>query len=157
MIVDYKKEYSPALSDIITRNLLEINSKDYSYETMKDHALDFTPEKIDEFSKDRKIFVAVINDNPIGIACATKDIYGNNNDYVILTVFVLPELHGKGIGVKLVNKCEEYIKIINGVKITIPASITAHEFYKKLNYKYVNPNKKLDENKCIMMSKAIKV
>ena len=154
-IVDYKKEYTPALSDIITRNLTEINSKDYSHEIMKNLALDFTPEKIDEFSNNRKVFVALDNNTPVGIACAAKDIYGNDNDYVILTVFILPELHDKGIGANLISKCEQYVKNVSGLKITIPASITAHEFYKKLGYDYLDPNKNPNADGCILMTKLI--
>ncbi|MEI6237317.1 MAG: GNAT family N-acetyltransferase [Candidatus Saccharibacteria bacterium] len=122
---------------------------------MKKHTLDFTAEKINEFSKIRKVFVALNDAMPIGISCATKDIYGYDNDYVILIVFILPELHGKSIGAKLIRKCEEYIKSVNGINITIPASINAHEFYKKLGYDYINSNKTPNENNCIMMTKLI--
>lgn len=154
-IVDYKREYAPALSNIITRNLLEINSNDYPLEEMRKLALDFTAEKIDQFSKIRKIFVAIKGDTPIGVSCAAKDIYGDDYDYVILTVFILPELQGKGIGAKLIKKCEEYIRSVNGRKISIPSSITSHKFYNKLGYDYLNSDMSPNKKGHIMMVKTM--
>jgi len=154
-IVDYKREYALALSNIITRNLLEINSKDYSSEKIQRLIPEFTPEKIDEFSKIRKVFVAVNSDIPVGISCVAKDIYGGDSDYVLLTVFILPELQGKDIGAKLIKKCEKYVESVNGKKINVPASITAHEFYNKLGYRYLNSDKTPNENDVIMMTKMM--
>lgn len=34
-IVDFKEEYADAISNIVTRNLLEINSRDYGMEQVK--------------------------------------------------------------------------------------------------------------------------
>lgn len=154
-IVDYKKEYAAELSDIIIRNLLEVNIKDYSLEKVKELSNSFTAEKVDGFSKQRKVFVAINNDKPIGLACAAKDNIGNDDDYVILTVFVSPDFHGKGIGAQLMNACEKHIKDQNGKKIRLHSSITSRKFYEKMGFNYTKSSAEPDDNGHIIMEKKI--
>ena len=133
-IVDYNDKYKNDISNIIVRNLLEINVKDYGAEKMQKDALRFTPEMIAELSKTRKFFVALGGEAVVGIIAVVKNIHGTEHDYAILTVFVLSEEHGKGIGRMLIEKAEGYIKSLNGKTASIPASITAHGFYNKMGY-----------------------
>lgn len=152
-IVDFKEEYAEAISNIVTRNLLEINSKDYGMEQVKLHALNFTPEKIREYSRQRTIFVALADGAPAGTLSVCRDIYGGENDYMFLTIFVLPECHGRGIGKLLILHGEEYIRKVHGKKVTIPASLYGHVVYHKLGYSYVNGTQPNEEG-CIMMAKS---
>jgi GNAT superfamily N-acetyltransferase len=154
-IVEYSSDYCNEISNIVIRNLLEVNSKDYGIDKMRKHAVRFTPEKIDEYSKEDKIFVAFDNKKVVGTLRVANDKYGGKNDYVLLTIFVLPEYHRKGIGRLLVEAAEHYVKKINGEKITIPASITAHEFYSKLGYDYINGREPNSED-VILMKKLLK-
>jgi GNAT superfamily N-acetyltransferase len=101
----------------------------------------------------RKIFVAIEDDNPVGTMGIKKDERGGKNDYVFVTVFVLPEKHGSGIGRLLIEKGEEYVHSLGGSKITIPATITAHMFYYKMGYRYVDPSKKPNQENIILMVK----
>ena len=137
-IVEYKKDYCDEISNMIIRNLLEINSKDYGIEHSKEHSLMFTPEKIDKYSKKGKVFVALDENKVVGTLRVENDMYGKKDDYVFLTIFVLPEYHGKGIGKLLMEKGEQYVETLNGEKITIRSSVTAHKFYNKLGYEYIN-------------------
>ena len=75
----------------------------------------------------------------------------NADEYWILTVFVKPEHHGKGIGNLLIKTIESYAIKSNIKKLVVPSSITAHKFYYKLGYKYKhNIEKTNDENMYIM-------
>ncbi|MDD3186897.1 MAG: GNAT family N-acetyltransferase [Bacilli bacterium] len=153
-ITNYESKYAQSISDIITRNLLEINSKDYGIKAMKEHALNFTPKKIEEYSQTGKIFVALIEEKVVGTLRVDKYWYGNEYDYVFLTIFVLPEIHRMGIGKKLIEEGEKYVKNMNGKSIKIPASVYGHEFYIKMGYKDINGNIP-DEDNCIWMNKNI--
>jgi len=62
-----------------------------------------------------------------------------------LTIFVLPELHGKGIGRKIIETLEKDEYFLRARRIEIPASITACDFYKKMGYHYKDGIKKLDD------------
>ena len=151
-IVDYESQYGQAVSDVVVRNLLEINSKDYGIEVMKKHALKFTPDKIEEYSKTGKIFVALLDDKVVGTLRVAKYWHGGEHDYVFLTIFVLPEIHKIGVGRKLMEAGEGYVETMNGENIAIPSSVYGHEFYEKMGYKYINGDTPGKDN-CIWMNK----
>jgi GNAT superfamily N-acetyltransferase len=142
-IVDYNDSYNNDISNIVVRNLLEVNVKDYGIEKVQKDALRFTPEMIAKYSKVRRFFVALDAETTVGTIAVAKNIYGEEQDYVFLTVFVLPEYHGKGIGKMLMECAEKHIVEVGGKAVSIPASITAHGFYRKMGYeddKYVEPH-----------------
>jgi GNAT superfamily N-acetyltransferase len=133
-VVDYIDSYCDDVSNIVIRNLLEVNVKDYGIDRVQKVAMRFTPEMITNYSKARKFFVALKGETVVGTIAVVKNFYGAEHDYAILTVFVLPEEHGNGIGKLLIEKAEGYIKELSGKTASIPASITAHGFYNKLGY-----------------------
>jgi N-acetylglutamate synthase-like GNAT family acetyltransferase len=143
----FKKEDARKVSDLIRKCLREVNSKDYSKKVIDFMISHFSPKTIIANSEKRKIFVAVEKEKIIGTASIHDD--------VILTVFVNPKIHGKGIGRKLMMKVENEAKK-NGFKsVKLPSSITAIDFYKKLGYKKVK--EKFEENfgKTIIMKKLL--
>ena len=154
-IVEYDKKYLEQISNIIIQDLLTVNSKDYGMERVKKMAEDFTVEKLqNSLSKRKKVFVALLNDNVVGTAGIDKSWY-SDDEYWILTVFVKPENHGQGIGKKLIGKIEEYATTLPIKKLVIPASITAHEFYYKLGYRYKDEKKELNDEDMYIMEKNL--
>ena len=154
-IVEYKDEYADKISELITRNLTEVNIKDYPQKEIDRLVALFTPDKIILIQNARKTFVAIINNQPIGTLSVAKSWNGDEGDYQFLTIFVLPDYHGKGIGKLLMEMGEGYVREINGRKITIPASITAHRFYEKLGYQYIDGIQTPDEHGVINMIKLM--
>ncbi len=125
----FKKEDAKKVSNLIRRCLLEVNIKDYSKKIMDRMVKHFAPSQIIKNSKERIVFVAVENDKILGTASIKENI--------ILTVFVNPNIHNKGIGSKLMNKVENLAKK-NGYKtVKLPSSLTSFEFYKKRGYKKI--------------------
>lgn len=152
-IIEYKEKYLEQISNLIIQDLLTVNSNDYGIERVKKMAEDFTVEKLqNSLSKRKKVFVALIDDNVVGTAGIDKS-WNSDDEYWILTVFVKPENHGQGIGKKLIEKVEEYATTLPVKKLIIPASITAHEFYYKLGYKYKDGKKELNDEDMYIMEK----
>ena len=153
-ITEYREEYAKEMSDIIVKNLLEVNSKDYGIEYAKKQAEEFSVEKIKEtFPKRTKVFVALDGEKVAGTAGLDKSWYSDDGEYYILTVFVDVNYHKLGIGKMLIRKIEEYAKEIKAKRLVIPASIFGCEFYRKLGYEYVNGEKVLNEEKMYMLEK----
>lgn len=71
----------------------------------------------------------------------------------MLTIFVLPEFHGKGIGRKIINTLEQDELYVRANRIEIPVSITATEFYRKFGYDYKNGIKELGEEHLYRLEK----
>lgn len=153
-IVDYEEKYANEISNIAIRNLKEVNSKDYGNDHIE-HGVDvYQVNNVKEDLKNRdKVLVALENGKVVGTASLAKSPKDGDGVYRLLTVYVMPENHSGGIGKALVLKLEDYAKKINVKKILVPASITAHKFYHKLGYEYVNGKIELNEENTYMMEK----
>lgn len=73
-----------------------------------------------------------------------SSFWGSETESILLSIFVLPEFHGKGVGRKIINILETDEFYVRASRIEIPASITATEFYRKFGYDYKNGVKELD-------------
>lgn len=156
-IKEYDETYVEQISTIVIRNLLEVNVKDYGVEKVQEMAKDFTVEKLKDVLKNRKkVFVAIKDNEVVGTAGIDVSWY-NPDEYYILTVFVKPENHGEGIGRLLIKAIEDYAIHSNFRKLIIPASITAHEFYYKLGYRYKDNQKVLNEDNMFLMEKSFQL
>ena len=120
-IKEYEPQYSKQISDIVIRNLLEININDYEIEKVKEMAKDFEVKKLNKTLINReKVYVALKDNEVVGTA-----------------------------GV--------YTKQLPIKKLVVPASITAHEFYYKLGYRYKDGRKELNEENMYIMEKYIRI
>jgi len=75
----------------------------------------------------------------------------------LLTIFVLPEFHGQGIGSNIIDTLESDEFFLRAERIEIPASITAVEFYRKKGYEYKNGIKALDDEQHYRLEKFRKI
>lgn len=132
-----------AVSDIIRRNFLEVNIKDYPEEEMKRAAEIYTPEKIQDMSRCTNMYVACLDDKVVGCG-AISEFWGRKDESVFLTIFVLPELQGKGIGRQIVEALEQDELFLRSKRIEISSTTTACDFYLKLGYEYKDGIRKLD-------------
>lgn len=122
------------ISTIVCRNLREVNSKDYASDVIEDLVCRFTPDKIMRFSREREMFVAEADGRVVGTASLARDNRTQDEKYVCLTVFVLPECHGAGIGKRLMERVEEAARSRGAKVLQVPASLTALPFYRKRGY-----------------------
>lgn len=147
-IKEYIIEYAEAMSNIIIKNLLEVNSKDYGMEYVQKSAKEFTISEIqNNFPKRTKVFVALKNDTVVGTALLDKSWYNDNGKYWILTVLVDIAHHKQGI--------EKYAQKINAKKLVIPASIAGCEFYHKLGHEYKDGKKETNDDQMYIMEKYL--
>ena len=153
-IVEYNSIYCNEIISLIVRNLMDVNIKDYGIEKMREHASKFTPQTLEEYSKNSKMYVALENGKVVRTLRVDKNNKGNEFDYVLLTIFVLPDCFNRGIGSALVNAGEYYVKTLGGISISIPSSVDACKFYEKLGYYYVNDNNP-DEDGVVLMKKDL--
>ena len=88
------------------------------------------------------------------IGCGSISSYwGREDESILLTVFVAPQLHGQGIGRKIIETLENDDLYIRARRVEIPASITACEFYRKLGYDYKDGIRQLDKDNLYRLEK----
>lgn len=124
----FKNEDAEEISQII-RNFLEVNIKDYDVDEMYQLANIYNSEKVVYVASYAHMYVAYNNDTIVGCG-AISSYLGKEDKSILLTIFVLPELHGKGIGRKIIKTLENDEYFLRAKRIEIPSSITGCEFYK---------------------------
>lgn len=140
----FKNEDAEEISKIIRRNFLEVNIKDYGAEEMHELANIYNSQKVLYIASYAHMYVACNNDTIVGCG-AISSYWGKEDESILLTIFVLPELHGKGIGNKIIDTLENDEYFLRAKRIEIPASITGCEFYRKMGYDFKNGIKELDD------------
>ena len=140
---------------LIKRNLLEISSQYYPPDYMAAIARDLSPEKLIENAKKEHIFVAMENDKVIGTGSSANFGSEEEPSYYGTAIFVIPELHRRGIGKRIMQKLEEKSMELGADKLTVRAAINARVFYEKLGYAYKDGIAVEDERGNFIMEKEL--
>ena len=148
----FKKEDAKEVRNLIVRNFLEINSKDYGLSAMETLAKVYDEEKVLNVASYAHMYVFEFEEKIVGTG-SISSFWGNETESILLCVFVLPEFHGKGIGRKIINTLEQDEFYVRANRIEIPASVTATEFYRKFGYDYKDGVKELDDERHYRLEK----
>lgn len=124
-----------ALAEIISRDLVEVNSTDYPEKIITSMIGQYSPKALSELAQKRDMFVAENDGGVVG----TVSLEGRT----VYTLFVDPKVHGSGIGSALMEHVEKLAKERGISSVIVPASLTAHDFY--LNRGYVEVRKAYDD------------
>ena len=141
----FKKEDAKEVRNLIVRNFLEINSRDYGLSAMETLAKVYDEEKVLNVASYAHMYV-------FGTG-SISSFWGSETESILLCIFVLPEFHGKGIGSKIISTLEQDEFYVRANRIEIPASITATEFYRKFGYDYKDGVKELDDERHYRLEK----
>jgi len=140
----FNNDDANTVSKLICRNFMEVNIKDYSKEEMESLSEIYNPDKVLVVAGYANTYVACIDKKIVGCG-SISSFWGKQDESILLTIFVLPELQGKGIGRRIIETLESDEYFLRAKRIEIPASITAREFYRKLGYDYKDGIAKLDD------------
>ena len=122
-----------AIQNIIHRGLREINGKDYPAKLIEEYCAYFTLEKIKSQANSAHMYVAVSEEEIVGTG-SIAPYWGSEKESILLTIYVLPEYIGKGVGTAIICTLEQDEYFLRANRIEIPSSITAVKFYEKMGY-----------------------
>lgn len=148
----FKKEDAKEVRNLIVRNFLEINSRDYGLSAMETLAKVYDEEKVLNVASYAHMYVFEFEEKIVGTG-SISSFWGSETKSILLCIFVLPEFHGKGIGNKIISTLEQDEFYVRANRIEIPASITATEFYRKFGYDYKDGVKELDDERHYRLEK----
>lgn len=151
-IRSFEESDSLAISQLIKRNFLEINSKDYPLAQMTALADQYTPEMLVEQAKHGHMYTAEIGDSIVGTATICP-YYGSSTESIILCFFVLPEYQRKEIGQQLMKTIEQDSFYVEAKRVEVPSSRTAVTFYKRFGFTIKNIAEPEDEQGYIRLEK----
>lgn len=132
------------VSNLIIKTLRTTNIKDYSSAYIENDVKMFSTENVLKRASWTHFYVCCDNDLIIGCG-AIAPYWDKDDESILLSIFVLPEYQGNGIGTKIIQALESDEFFIRARRIEIPSSITACGFYLKMGYTYKNGISELDE------------
>jgi GNAT superfamily N-acetyltransferase len=130
------------ISRVIVRALRETNGRDYPAHVITAIAENFSPQRVREKLASRRAYVAVVDGTVVGT--------GSLDGRVIRSVYVEPTYQGKGIGTQLMYVLEGLAREQGESNLSVPSSITAEGFYRKLGFVFVRDEFHGDERTIVM-------
>lgn len=130
------------ISAVIQSALRETNAEDYSQDIIERISKGFDPAAVLGLIHKRTVFAAVLGQRIVG----TASLDGS----VVRTVFVAPDVQGRGIGRQLMAEVERDARDIGIAVLAVPSSVTAERFYSKLGFTAVRDSYYGQERTIIM-------
>ena len=112
----FNEEDAQEVRNLIVRNFLEVNSKDYGISAMEKLAKVYDVEKVLNVASYAHMYVFEFDGKIIGTG-SISSFWGSETESILLSIFVLPEFHGKGVGRKIINTLETdefYVRASSG-------------------------------------------
>ena len=148
----FQPEDAIETAQMIAKTLIISNSKDYSREYIESTIASHSAEIISERAKDGHMYVVCDGSRIVGCG-AIAGYWGSITESILLTIFVLPEYQGKGVGRRIIQTLEQDEFFLRAKRIEVPASITAVGFYKKMGYHHKNGIAEVDEEQLYRLEK----
>lgn len=148
----FRPEDAAETAKMIARTLKISNSRDYPKEYIDANIVSHSPAVLTERAKEGHMYVVCEDLRIIGCG-AVAGYWGSITESILLTVFVLPEYQGKGIGSAIIRTLEQDEYFLRAKRIEVPASITAVEFYRKMGYNYKNGIASVDDEQVYRLEK----
>lgn len=152
IVKPYQEEDAEEIVRLIIRNFREVNVKDYGEQAIEEQVKTHDMAWFKGMAGYAHVYVFWNEENIVGVG-SISSFWGSPTESILLTAFVLPELHGQGIGSYIIDTLEKDELFLRADRIEIPASITAVEFYRKKGYDYKNGIRELDEEQHYRLEK----
>ena len=133
----FKSEDAIEVAELVAETLKVSNSKDYSPEYINGNITSHSADVLIERAKEGHMYVVCDKGRIVGCG-AIAGSWGSQTESNLLTIFVLPEYQGKGIGRKIIETLEADEYALRAKRIEIPAGMVAIPFYKKMGYEHKN-------------------
>ncbi|MDQ7983923.1 GNAT family N-acetyltransferase [Pseudomonas sp. G34] len=131
-----------AISGLVVQTLRLSNARDYPPAVIDRVAANFDAAAVRELMATREVFVALDGARVVATASLAGD--------VLRSVFVLPEMQGRGLGKALMKHVEGVARAAGVGQLRVPASLTAVPFYTALGYAVVREVVDGDERTLVM-------
>ena len=129
----YEHRDARQVAALIANTLLVSNTGSYSLEEVQRLAQGYSSATLDGLSRHAKVWVYVEGERIQGMVCLDRD--------TIQALFVAPDRQRRGIGRALLGIAEEAARRRGRGEISVPASLTAVEFYEHVGFRSLGPGR----------------
>ncbi len=151
-IREFQETDAEEVSALIAITLRTVNIKDYSEEYIEANVSSHSADVLIDRASHGHMYVVYDNSQIVGCG-AIAGYWGSKTESILLTIFVLPEYQGKGIGTLIIQALEQDEFFLRAERIEIPASITAVDFYRKMGYDYKDGIAEIDDEQVYRLEK----
>lgn len=138
---------------IILRCLREVNAKDYPADKIAEVCGHFSVETLLKQAETAHMYVAASASGWILGTGTITPFWSSETESILLTIYVLPELIGHGIGSAIVRTLEQDEFFLRANRIEIPAALTALGFYRKMGYVFKDGKELQGDDGLVRMEK----
>ena len=131
----YQAGDAPAICEVVRKDVLAENIKDYSKEAIEHLLESHNEELINRRSQWCHVYVLTDDEKIIGVGMIGP-YWDSLTESSFFTIFIDPSYKGKGLGRKIIETLEADEYYQRADRVEIPASITAVEFYKHMGWKF---------------------
>lgn len=141
-----------AVAEVVKETLRISNSRDYAEEYIEENIQSHSPQAIRERSKGAHFYIACDGDTVIGCGGITG-YWGSTEESYLISIFVLPDYQGNGIGRMIVKTLEadEYFR--RAWRTEVGSSLTAVSFYQRMGYEFKDGNTDADKYGVVRLAK----
>lgn len=129
---------------LIAHTLRTTNSRDYPPEYIEVNIASHGPDTLLARSEWAHMYLVCEEGRIVGCG-GIAAFWGSETESVLLTIFVHPDMQGRGVGRRIIETLEADEYALRAGRIEIPGSITACEFYKHMGYRCKNGETPDDE------------
>ncbi|MFZ4964054.1 GNAT family N-acetyltransferase [Pseudomonas sp. Mn2068] len=137
-----RDEDAEAISQVIIQALRQSNAADYPAQVIARVELNFGPQDVRSLLGMRTVLVAQAGERIVGTASLDGE--------VVRTVFVAPDLQGRGVGQALMDEVVRYAVEAGVSLLKVPSTVTAEGFYARLGFQAVGDTWHGEEHTIIM-------
>lgn len=148
----FRREDAGEAARVVAETLRTSNSGDYAPEYIEETIRSHSAQVLLERAEQGHFYVVCDEDRVVGCG-GIAPYWGSRTESILLTIFILPQYQGGGLGRKLIQTLERDEYFLRAERVEVPASITACEFYQKMGYTYKNGITSPDEEGCIRLEK----
>lgn len=131
----YQDGDAPAICEIVRKDVLAENIKDYSKESIEHLIESHNEDLISRRAKWCHVYVLTDEDKVVGVGMIGP-YWDSMTESSFFTIFIDPSYKGKGLGRKIIETLKEDEFYKRSDRVEIPASISAVEFYKHMGWKF---------------------
>lgn len=140
------------LSKVISRTLEVSNKEDYSPDYLQEIIKSYSPDAITKRAGESHFYVVTDRKKIIGCGGITG-YWGSTTESYLISIFVLPEYQGRGIGKRIIDTLEADEYFTRAWRTELASSITAVGFYRKLGYEFKDGITAPDEHMVVRLEK----
>jgi len=149
----FAPEDAAQVLNIIHRALREVCSKSYPADIIAEVCDRFSIEQLHRQCMKYHMYVAESASGRLLGTGTIAPFRGSETESVLLTIYVLPDVIGRGVGSEIVRSLEKDAFFLRANRIEVPSAVNAVDFYRKMGYGFKGGREVIGDDGLVRLEK----